>query len=102
MTDTGCGAADENRLFVAFCHVGSSASRTHFSGSGIGLHVARQLARHLGGDCHYSRCISAVRSAVGIVATCVYVHILREDLADVCILQPHVHGMEGSTAELSC
>ena len=51
VTDTGCGlsAAALGRLFERFSQVDASASRQH-GGAGLGLVIARQLARAMDGD----------------------------------------------------
>ena len=55
VTDTGCGIApaDREHIFDAFWQTESSSS--HGAGTGLGLPVARQLARLLGGDVVLSR-----------------------------------------------
>jgi signal transduction histidine kinase len=60
VTDTGCGIAlaDQERIFEPFWQVDPTA--THDAGStGLGLSVARQFARLLGGD------VTVTRSAPG-------------------------------------
>jgi len=49
--DTGVGIAPQNqaRIFECFSQVDDSLSRCH-AGSGLGLSIARQLARMMGGD----------------------------------------------------
>jgi len=49
--DTGPGIAPEarERIFEAFCQADGSTTR-HHSGAGLGLTIARQLARLMGGD----------------------------------------------------
>jgi signal transduction histidine kinase len=51
ITDSGCGIAlqDHQRIFESFWQVDQTLTRTS-EGSGLGLAVARQLARLLGGD----------------------------------------------------
>jgi signal transduction histidine kinase/ActR/RegA family two-component response regulator len=51
VVDTGCGVAPEHltRLFEAFEQVDSSATR-RFGGAGLGLAIARRLARLMGGE----------------------------------------------------
>ncbi|MHC1710757.1 MAG: ATP-binding protein [Solidesulfovibrio sp.] len=51
VTDTGVGIApeDQARIFECFSQVDDSLSRRH-AGSGLGLSIARQLARMMGGD----------------------------------------------------
>ncbi|MFU2207264.1 ATP-binding protein [Solidesulfovibrio sp. C21] len=51
VTDTGVGiaAVDQPRVFECFSQVDDSLARRH-AGSGLGLSIARQLARMMGGD----------------------------------------------------
>ncbi len=51
VVDTGIGLTDEQlgRLFVAFAQADASVTR-RFGGTGLGLTIARQLARLLGGE----------------------------------------------------
>jgi signal transduction histidine kinase len=55
VSDTGIGIANENfeRIFEPFWQVEQSATR-RYEGSGLGLGVARELARLLGGDIEVS------------------------------------------------
>jgi signal transduction histidine kinase len=64
VTDTGRGIApaDHERVFEAFWQKDPSTTRTT-GGTGLGLAVARQLARLLGGD------VVIVRSALGAGST---------------------------------
>lgn len=52
--DTGCGIseADQKKLAMPFVQVGHASSRR--AGTGLGLHICRQLARAMGGDLHIS------------------------------------------------
>jgi len=49
--DTGCGISsdDQDRLFERFSQVDGSHARKH-AGAGLGLVIARELARRMGGD----------------------------------------------------
>jgi len=51
VTDTGCGIKQEDqaKLFNAFTQIDSSSTRK-FEGTGLGLHLSRQLAKLLKGD----------------------------------------------------
>lgn len=51
VTDTGLGISDENqkKIFRPFVQADSSVTRK-FGGTGLGLILSKQLARHLGGD----------------------------------------------------
>lgn len=52
ITDTGEGIPEEKleSIFERFTKVNPSYTQKYFSGAGIGLHLARQYARDLGGD----------------------------------------------------
>ncbi len=56
VTDTGCGLSEEqtHRLFQPFSQADSSTTR-RYGGTGLGLVIARQLARALGGDVYLEK-----------------------------------------------
>lgn len=61
VSDTGCGIAgeDASRIFDAFTQADSSYTR-RYGGSGLGLTLARRMARALGGD------VELHRSEIGV------------------------------------
>jgi len=61
-TGVGIGAADLERLFLPFEQVEQRGTRARAGGVGLGLDIARRLARMLGGDI-------SVRSVVGVGST---------------------------------
>ncbi|MBW2527325.1 MAG: hybrid sensor histidine kinase/response regulator [Deltaproteobacteria bacterium] len=65
VADTGCGIAPDRleRIFDAFYQVDGSVTREH-GGVGVGLAIARRLARGLGGDL---RAVSPADETVGEV-----------------------------------